>query len=127
VGKFLVVVTKRDQFLGSCITDSKDVKTVIIVPRPLRNLRRIPAKGANEVLYHSSQLVVLPGNKYKCFVVLGFRKLMLQANNILIPKVRANRQAQPDCCRFNRGKWPDVSKLAYTPSVTFPSGSGAKT
>ena len=114
MGKFLVIVTKRDQFLGSRVTDPKDVKTVIVVPRPLRNLRRISAKGANEVLYHSSQLVVLPRNKYECFVVLLFRKLMLQANNIFIPKVRANWEAQPDRCRFNRGEWSDVIKAAQT-------------
>ena len=70
MGKFLVVVTKRDQFLGSRVTDSKDVETVIVIPRPLRDLRRISAKGANEVLYHLSQLVVLPRNKYECISVL---------------------------------------------------------
>jgi len=114
VSKFLVVVTKRDQVLRFRVTESKHVETVIVIPRPLRDLRRISAKGANEVLYHLSQLVVLPRNKYEGFVVLLFRKLMLQANNIFIPKVRANRQAQPDCCRFNRNKWPDISKLAQT-------------
>ena len=62
---------------------------------------------------------MLPGNKYESFVVLAFRKLMLQVDNIFIPKVRANRQAQPDRCRFNRGKWPDVNKLSYTPLCDF--------
>ena len=59
MGKFLVVVTKRDQFLRSSVTDSKDVETVIVIPRPLRNLRRISTKSAKEVSYHSNQLIML--------------------------------------------------------------------
>jgi hypothetical protein len=107
-----MVVTKRDPFLRSRITDSNGVKTVVVITRPLGNLCLISTKGANEVSYHSIQLVVLPGDEYECFVVLPFRKLLLQASNIFIAKVRANRQAQSDCRWFNRGKWSNVIKLA---------------
>ena len=106
-----MVVTKRDHFLRSRVADPKDVETVVIIIGPFRNVRRIPAEGTNEVSGHPSQLVVLPSDEYECFVVLLFRKLILQAGNIFEPKVRTDRQTQPDCRRFNRGEWPDVIKL----------------
>ena len=112
VGQSLMVVTKRDTFLRSHVTNSKDVETVIVITRPLGNFRRIPAEGAKEAFYHPIQLVVLPGDEYQCLVVLLFRKLVLQPCNIVIPKIGANRQAQSDCGRFNRGEWPDIIKLA---------------
>jgi hypothetical protein len=112
MGESLVIVTKRDPFLCSRVTDSKNVEAVIVITRPLGNIRRIPAKSGNETFYHPIQFIVLPGDEDDCLVVLLFRKLMLEPGNIFIPKIRANRQAQPDCCRLNRGEWPDVIKLA---------------
>ena len=60
VRKPLVIVTKKDRLLAFRFTDPKDVKTVIVVTRPLGNLRRMSVEGANEVFHHLSQLVMLP-------------------------------------------------------------------
>ena len=60
-GPFMVV-TKRDQFLRSRVANPKDVESVVVIIRPIRNFRRIPTKSANEVSGHSSQLVVLPSD-----------------------------------------------------------------
>jgi hypothetical protein len=71
MGKPLVIVTKRDRFLTSRVTDPKDIETVVVLTRPLRrNLGRISTEGANEVSYHAVQLVVLPSDKYELLMVM---------------------------------------------------------